>query len=98
MKKAEIIRNAIKEAGKQTYKWTYKDNKLFWDYIGESEHFIFDINEENCVILVKHIHHEFTESWTPVFVGQEWFNDCKTFEEGLKLAVIKTINKANNLY
>lgn len=87
----EIIKKAINDSELNGYKWTIKSNKLIWSYLDVE----FDIEikkEEN----VKIIHDG--ETFIYILVGNEFYNDAKTIEDGLYKAIKGTIRKANNLF
>lgn len=107
MKKAEIIKKAIKDSKSvhttNLYKWTYKDGKLYWSYLGEKDYFIIDIHEIDEEITSIHVKLHYNncsedESFICVIVGDVFYSDAKTLEDGLDKAIKRTIIKANNTF
>lgn len=101
--KIAIIRKAIKETKNNSkQKWTVdKDGDLHWEYL-TSEYFsirIEDRIEDNeSLVFVDYFNSYGVETFTCVWVGEEFYHDCREIEEAIYRAVARTILKANETF
>ncbi len=90
----KVIQKAIKESNLNGYKWTVKDNKLYWNYLTK-EHFEIETGETFVKVIYKNPILK-DETFVYILVGDDSFiYDAKTIDEAVEIAVKQTIIKAN---
>lgn len=100
----KLMRKAIKETENTSgQKWSVDERNGFlkWEYL-TSEYFYIaiDKNEEVGDIVFMRYVSKITgeEKFVSVFVGNEFYHDCKTIEEAFYLVTQKTILVANRTF
>lgn len=90
------IREGINNSNLNGYKWTITPNGLDWSY---GETFIFDLSVGDSgekFLSVKAEQAGITMA--ALFIGNDFYHDCRSVEEGYRIATEATIRRANNLY
>lgn len=103
----EIVKNALIEADKADNNWTwypvkYNDDSIefrwgYLDYLEDEENFIlmvYEVEDNDIAVEV------FIPSGSSVFilVGENFWDDCQTVEEGIQKAVLSAVKYAKEIY
>lgn len=100
----KLMRKAIKETKNASgEKWTVDERNGFlkWGYLTTEYFYIaIDKNEEvGDIVFMRYVSNiTGEEKFESVFVGNEFYHDCKTIEEAVYLVTQKTILKANYIF
>lgn len=100
--KIVIMRKAIKETENRSgQKWSVdKDGNLHWEYL-TSEYFAIRVEEggaDDRLVFVDYFNSYGVETFTCVWVGNDFYHDCGTIEDAIYKVVARTIIKANNTF
>lgn len=89
----QIVERAIDESDLNGYKWKYNNEALHWSYLDT----IFKLKIIQSKFNVVKVTYQ-DEIFIIVSFGDSIYEDCKTLEEAIRLATIRTIQKANYLF
>lgn len=100
----KIMRKAIRETKNTSkQKWTVDERNAFlkWEYLTSEFFYITVYKDEELgdIVMMKYkspIIGE--EKFASVFVGNEFYHDCKTLEDAIYMVTQRTILKANNTF
>ena len=100
----KIMRKAIRETkNSSNQKWLVDERNGFlkWEYL-TTEYFyitVYEDKELGDVVVMKYVSTIIGEQkFASVFVGNEFYHDCKTIEEAFYKVTKRTILKANNTF
>ena len=103
----EIVKNALIEADKADNNWTwypvkYNDDSIefrwgYLDYLEDEKNFIVTIediedDEKGVEVFIP------SDSSVYVLVGNRFYDDCRTIEEGIKKAILLAVKYAKQIY
>lgn len=103
----EIVKNALIEADKADNNWAwypvkYNDDSIefrwgYLDYLEDEKNFVLAVYEvEDNDIAVEVLLP--SDSSVFVLVGENFWDDCKTVEEGIQKAVLSAVKYAKEIY
>ena len=103
----EIVKNTLIEANKADNNWAwypvkYNDDSIefrwgYFDYLEDDGNFILTIediddDEQGVSVLIP------SGSSAYVLVGNEFWDDCETIEEGIQKAILSAVKFAKQIY
>ena len=94
----EIIRQAIKDSELNGYKWTISGNKVHWSYDVDFTIHMGRALEDDADTSYIRVDDEHGDRFVYLLIGNSFYHDAETFEEGLAIAIKSTIKRANHLY
>ncbi len=92
----QAIREGIKEADLNGYKWTITPNGLKWSYGEEFTFRTYPIESDETCLTVKAVQSETT--MVTMIIGTNFYCDCSDLLDAYRIATEYTIRKANSLY